>query len=179
MTNADGSKQFNMDCFQPGEDVDPCDNGVCMSDISSITNPEAEEDETILIHLCADAASENTGDIWEINFSALNESGKIEGFLAEASRERLRTLEDIPDFNTQLTFVSIVGGRGVGKSTVASLLSGNSSMFEVIWFNLSRPDIILVPCFRLVMHQLEQQPLELTSHLLFHPRNGQACLLKT
>ena len=27
--------------------------------------------------------------------------------------------------------VSLVGGRGVGKSTIASLLSGNNTMFEV------------------------------------------------
>jgi hypothetical protein len=37
----------------------------------------------------------------------------------------------VADFNTQLSFVSIVGGRGVGKSTVASLLSGNASLFDV------------------------------------------------
>ena len=36
---------------------------------------------------------------------------------------------DIPDFNKQFNIVSIVGGLGVGKSTVASLLSGNNSMF--------------------------------------------------
>ena len=34
-----------------------------------------------------------------------------------------------PDFDKQLSFVSIVGARGVGKSTIASLLSGNHSMF--------------------------------------------------
>ena len=36
-----------------------------------------------------------------------------------------------PDFDKQLSMVSIVGARGVGKSTVASLLSGNHSMFTV------------------------------------------------
>ena len=47
----------------------------------------------------------------------------------EEARERLRSLEESVELNTQLSIVSIVGGRGVGKSTVASLLSGNSSMF--------------------------------------------------
>ena len=42
-----------------------------------------------------------------------------------------RNLLTTPEFNTQLSLVSIVGSRGVGKSTVASLLSGNSSMFVV------------------------------------------------
>ena len=40
-------------------------------------------------------------------------------------------MSDVPEFDTQLSLVSIVGDRGVGKSTVASLLSGNSSMFVV------------------------------------------------
>ena len=53
------------------------------------------------------------------------------GELMEEARERLRSLEEVVELNTQLTIVSIVGGRGVGKSTVASLLSGNSSMFTV------------------------------------------------
>ena len=48
----------------------------------------------------------------------------------EGARERFQLTQTIPEFNKQLTLVSIVGGRGVGKSTVASLLSGNHSMFE-------------------------------------------------
>ena len=60
-----------------------------------------------------------------------NQSNKLEGFFVDEARQRLRQLEAVPDFNTQLSFVSIVGGRGVGKSTVASLLSGNASLFDV------------------------------------------------
>ena len=60
-----------------------------------------------------------------------NQSNKLEGFFVDEARQRLRQLESVPDFNTQLSFVSIVGGRGVGKSTVASLLSGNASLFDV------------------------------------------------
>ena len=59
-----------------------------------------------------------------------NQSNKLEGFFVDEARQRLRQLEAVPDFNTQLSFVSIVGGRGVGKSTVASLLSGNASLFD-------------------------------------------------
>ena len=47
----------------------------------------------------------------------------------EAAKERFQLAQTIPQFNKQLSMVSIVGGRGVGKSTVASLLSGNHSMF--------------------------------------------------
>ena len=45
------------------------------------------------------------------------------------ARKRFQLTQTIPDFDKQLSVVSIVGGRGVGKSTVCSLLSGNHSMF--------------------------------------------------
>ena len=111
--------------------MDPCSSKACKGDISSVLTPGIEEEENVKVKVCADGAQGNTGAIWEINFSRSNESNQLEGFFVEAARERLRALEETPEFDTQLSFVSIVGGRGVGKSTVASLLSGNSSMFEV------------------------------------------------
>ena len=47
----------------------------------------------------------------------------------EGAKERFQLTQTIPDFDKQLSIVSIVGKRGVGKSTVTSLLSGNHSMF--------------------------------------------------
>ena len=47
----------------------------------------------------------------------------------EEAKERFRLTQTTADFNKQLSLVSIVGARGVGKSTVSSLLSGNHSMF--------------------------------------------------
>ena len=47
----------------------------------------------------------------------------------EEAKERFRLTQTITDFDKQLSLVSIVGARGVGKSTVSSLLSGNHSMF--------------------------------------------------
>ena len=47
----------------------------------------------------------------------------------DAAKERFQLSQTIPDFNKQLSLVSIVGARGVGKSTISSLLSGNHSMF--------------------------------------------------
>ena len=47
----------------------------------------------------------------------------------EGAKERFYLAQNIPEFNKQLTLVSIVGARGVGKSTVTSFLSGNHSMF--------------------------------------------------
>ena len=80
------------------------------------------------------ARSPNLGAIWEINFSTSNDSSKLEVYFTNEARQRLRELQNIPEYNTQLSFVSIVGGRGVGKSTVASLLSGNSTLFNVSIF---------------------------------------------
>ena len=47
----------------------------------------------------------------------------------DAAKDRFQLAQTIPDFNKQLSLVSIVGARGVGKSTISSLLSGNHSMF--------------------------------------------------
>ena len=58
-----------------------------------------------------------------------NESSKIQGIFQDSARERFQLTQTNPEFDKQLSLVSIVGARGVGKSTVTSLLSGNHSMF--------------------------------------------------
>ena len=55
----------------------------------------------------------------------------LSGVFEDQAKAQLSSLQTQPEFNTQLTMTSIVGGRGVGKSTVASLLSGNETMFVV------------------------------------------------
>ena len=84
----------------------------------------------VKVKLCADTNTTNFGAIWEINFSTSNESNKLQGLFVERARKRLQNLQTKDQFNSQLSFVSVVGGRGVGKSTVASLVSGNSSLFK-------------------------------------------------
>ena len=132
ISSYDNSKTTNFKCFYPDDNINPCSSKACFSDIGSILTPDSEEVEIIKVKLCTDPQTNRLGAIWEINFSRSNESNKLEGFFVEKARERFRELQNVPDFNTQLSFVSIVGGRGVGKSTVASLLSGNASMFTVI-----------------------------------------------
>ena len=125
------SKKSSFQCFYPDEDEDPCSSYACIGDISSVIDPDSVVEEIINMKLCTDPETNNNGSIWEINFSDTNETSKLEGFFVKAAQDRLRYLEALPEFNTQLSFVSIVGGRGVGKSTLASLLSGNASMFQV------------------------------------------------
>ena len=55
---------------------------------------------------------------------------RMEGTFNDEARHRLRMTQESEEFNTWLTMVSIVGKTGVGKSTVASLLSGNDTMFK-------------------------------------------------
>ncbi len=173
-TSMDGSKSDNFECFFPADDVDPCSSKSCHSDISAVLTPDIEVEETIKVKVCAEADQANTGAIWEINFSRSNESYKLEGFFVEAARERFRDLQNFPEFNTQLSFVSIVGGRGVGKSTVASLLSGNHSMFEV-------GHLVIKSHFSAKIHFVNrwavdpsvQQQLVQTCQLLFQPKSGQ------
>ena len=98
---------------------------------SSILTPDIDETQEVNVKLCTDPKTTTLGAIWEINFSTSNDSNKLEVYFTVEARQRFRELQAIPDYNTQLSFVSIVGGRGVGKSTVASLLSGNSSLFDV------------------------------------------------
>ena len=90
------------------------------------------------VKLCADANTTNSGAIWEINFSTSNESNRLQGFFVDRARKRLQNLQTKDQFNSQLSFVSVVGGRGVGKSTVASLVSGNSSLFKGVCCEIKR-----------------------------------------
>ena len=131
VSSLDNTKKSNFDCFVEDPSVDPCSSKACHADLSSILTPDSEVVENINFKMCVPADNNRLGGIWEINFSTSNDSSKLEGFFVDAARERFRELQSTPEYNTQLSFVSIVGGRGVGKSTVASLLSGNASMFTV------------------------------------------------
>ena len=129
---SDTSKKTTFQCFYPDPTVDPGSSEACYSDISSILTADINTTvEYIEVKLCSETSTNFTGAIWEINFSRSNDSSKLEAYFPEEARQRFRELPSITEFDTQLSFVSIVGGRGVGKSTVASLLSGNSSMFTV------------------------------------------------
>ena len=159
----ESSTQQSFRCFElttpDGEPVDPCSPSPCTTTIPSFFPEENKANISLWVKMCSDADSSHTAAIWEVNFSRVNDSMKIEGninfgFLfctlnhllnlhilviiafvigvfPDEARERISHVQDTPDFNTQLSIASIVGKRGAGKSTVASFLSGNSSMFPV------------------------------------------------
>ena len=67
--------------------------------------------------------------LWQVQLSSLDDSKRIMGTFQEEARSLFRSTQSIQDYNTWLTLISCVGKTGVGKSTVASLLSGNDTMF--------------------------------------------------
>lgn len=127
------SVQFN--CFT---DEAPCDgfeygdSTPCSGEISSILSPDAGTKD-LTVELC-NSHAESTSAVWEIDFSSSYDYGKMDLTFTDEGRTRIVGTQDTPDFNTQLSMVSVVGERHVGKSTILSLLSGNATMFQVHTF---------------------------------------------
>ena len=107
-------------------DPDDCYSSACVGSFESILTPDIK---SVELRLCTQENDVNTASIWEINISQSNDSSKIQGVFIEDAKQRFQLTQTVPEFDKQLSLVSIVGARGVGKSTVASLLSGNNSMF--------------------------------------------------
>ena len=103
----------------------------CIGDISAILDPDVAASVELTVEICNDHA-ENNASIWEIDFSSSYDPGKLNLTFAEEGRARIVGTQNVPDFDTQLSMVSVVGERHVGKSTILSLLSGNATMFQVI-----------------------------------------------
>merc|ERR1711892_70051 len=68
--------------------------------------------------------------IWEIDLNNGTDDVNIRGFFGNDAREVLQSTEEHYGDEAPLTMVSFVGSKQVGKSTIASLLSGNERMFE-------------------------------------------------
>ena len=109
ISSIDNSKKTDFDCFFPDDSVDPCSSKACQADLSSVVLVDSDVTEEIKLNICTPPDTTNLGAIWEINFSTSNDSSRLEGFFVDAARERFRELQNVPEFDTQLSFVSIVG----------------------------------------------------------------------
>jgi len=120
-------KSTSFQCFTDPKDCSP---KICLGNIASILDATSKATQQVHLAVCNDKASAYDSAIWELNFSSSNDSTKIQAIFGEKARLRLRNTAMDPIANTQLTMVTLVGDRGVGKSTVSSLLSGNETMFH-------------------------------------------------
>merc|ERR1712142_1215764 len=121
------SAQKSFSCFT---DPDDSSSKSCLGDIGAVLSPSSKVSQQVHIDVCNDAKSASDAAIWELNFSSSNDSNKLQAVFGPDARIRLRNTVKDPVANTQLTMVSMVGDRGVGKSTIASLLSGNETLFQ-------------------------------------------------
>jgi len=121
------TKQTTFNCFTNEND---CSSKSCLGNIAAIVDEKEERTQQIHIDVCSDHSSAFDAAIWELNLSSSNDTNKIQAVLGDDARHRLRNTVNDPVANTQLTMVSMVGDRGVGKSTLTSLLSGNETMFQ-------------------------------------------------
>ena len=55
----------------------------------------------------------------------------FEGMFDDSAAKTFDDIQDTSEDDQALSVLTVVGDRNVGKSTIASLLSGNSSMFYV------------------------------------------------
>ena len=112
-------------CFK--DESDPCSPEPCVIDVSKKVG------NLMALSLCADDSiiDDRNGSIWEVRISEFDDYSKLTGIFVEEAQERIELLQNVPEFNTQLSFVSFVGRRGTGKSTIAAFLAGNTTMFEV------------------------------------------------
>ena len=134
----------SFSCFEPDNGMDPCSAEVCQGDFSDLI--QSSEEESLTVKICSFQENSNLASIWEINFSSSNETNKIQGMswnereismivhavFQECSQTRLeREWEALQILRRSTDSWAWSPLRGVGKSTIASLLSGNSSMFTV------------------------------------------------
>jgi len=137
--NSNGTESENplmFKCFdnENDPDYDPCSSASCTHNVSNIFPKNNEYDVPLDVTICHESENypfqEAKASLWEIKFSRKNDTSAAEGVFEEEARNRISDIKDIDEFNTQLSIISMVGERGAGKSTIASLLSGNSSMFQ-------------------------------------------------
>ena len=55
--------------------------------------------------------------LWQVQLSTLDDSKRMKGIFQDRARTLFRKTQEIVDFNTWITSISMVGRTGVGKST--------------------------------------------------------------
>ena len=117
----------SKDCHSQPSDLSSLASDYCVLDLLPLQDlalPEVE------VRIKVPENETRNAFIWQLHLSPFDDSERVMGTFTQEGRKQMRKTEDQEDTDTWLTMVSIVGDTGVGKSTVASLLSGNDTMFE-------------------------------------------------
>jgi len=122
-----GNEAPQTDCSVDPNDSSPQASNYCMLNISSLV-PDSKP-VTLGVEICVPEEETRDASLWEIWVTPEEDSSRAKGTFEESGRERLGITETVEEFNTRLTMISVVGKTGVGKSTIASMLAGNQSMF--------------------------------------------------
>eukprot|EP00088_Acartia_fossae_P001597 TRINITY_DN10627_c0_g1_i1.p1 TRINITY_DN10627_c0_g1~~TRINITY_DN10627_c0_g1_i1.p1 ORF type:complete len:1057 (-),score=182.30 TRINITY_DN10627_c0_g1_i1:85-3225(-) len=121
-----GGTPVEVTCGVPNTDYSSYASEYCILSIEQIVD---ELTDTLVVTVTVPVEEKRDAVLWQVQLSSLDDSKRIRGTFGDEARARFRQTQEVADFNTWLTLVSCVGKTGVGKSTVASLLSGNDTMF--------------------------------------------------
>ena len=120
-------RELTVECSVSDTDASSQASDYCLLNITALADPDLPCTGQVIV--CVPGAETRDASLWELWVSPEEDSRRAKGSFADAGRQRLGETEQSPEFNTWLTMTSVVGKTGVGKSTVASFLSGNMSMF--------------------------------------------------
>ena len=121
-----GSDPISVSCGVPSNDRSSYASDYCILSLEPIIQ---EITNSVVVTISVPVQETRNAVIWQVQLSSLDNSARIKGIFQTEARSLIRQTQTVPAFDTWLTLVSCVGKTGVGKSTVASLLSGNDTMF--------------------------------------------------
>ena len=126
-TWTEDSDGVSVSCHQSSHDGSADADHYCTLDLEPLKeNPQ----DVLLVTLSVPSEESRNAFLWQLHLSPLDDSERVMATFQEDGRQLMRKTQENEASNTWLTMVSIVGNTGVGKSTVASLLSGNETMFK-------------------------------------------------
>jgi len=118
---------LSVDCHQTSHDTSASADHYCTLNLETIKDSAQDN---LLVTLTVPSGEVRNAFLWQLHLSPLDDSERVMATFMDDGRQLMRKTQEDEASNTWLTMVSIVGNTGVGKSTVASLLSGNETMFK-------------------------------------------------
>ena len=102
----------------------------CSLNIAEYVKEALEENNMLEVEISVPGESQGSASIWELDLNNSSDDVQVQGFFEEDARNVLKSTKEAYGDDTSLSMVTFVGSKQVGKSTIASLLSGNDKMFQ-------------------------------------------------